>query len=508
MTTSTARAALLCLALSLSACLSPPVVLAGESLPLDEALARLPEPSEAVELVAADGALLRGAFVPAEEGAAVVLHLLGATDSFGSRKFSQRTHVSQLRDLGLSSLMVDYRGVGLSTGERSAENLADDAWAMWQEAVRRAGGDPGRVGLRATSLGTIATALLLERGAKPGAITLIAPVMPATVVRRYARQEHGALVSAVSRLLFAPVAEVDVLARLRSFEGALLVCASEQDRFVSDDERTALLRLVLERAAAWCELEGGHYQSSISGRALFVREKSFWGAALPPSRAALTPEEFLRGNPALAGAVAALGGARERLARLLELKRRGDPLLLAAAASAIDDPYLARELVWSIEQRPYPPLPFEELREVLSLADPYGELPADLVLEYTELVDRIERLGLPRISMDARYFTRFTEKIDRGPSEIAMEYHFGSESTRIALSPSRLWLTLLERGVPLEDAQRIVLRLLLRSERLPERVRPASGGVCGLEVLEGGSWKPLQARGGALTMSLGNSAAR
>jgi hypothetical protein len=501
-TTSPARTAVLLLALSASACLTPPVVLAGESLPLAEALARFPEPCEAIELAAVDGAVLRGAYVPAEEGAAVVLHLFGATDSFGSRKFSQRPHVSQLRDLGLASLLVDYRGVGLSEGERSAEHLADDAWTMWQEAVRRAGGDPARVGIRATSLGTIATALLLERGARPGAITLIAPVMPETVVRRYARFEHGRIVAGLSMLLFAPVAEIDVLAQLARFPGTLLVCQSAADRFVSDAERAAFERLTYERGAAWCELDGGHYQSSVAGRALFVREKSFWSTALPPLQPPSSPEELWQDRPDFSLAVQAFPGAEARLAELLVLKRRGEPLLLTAVASAITDVYLARELAWSIEQRPYPLLPFEEFCEVLSLADPSGGLPADLLQGCLELVDHIDRLGLPRLAMDAGHFARFAQGLDHGDSSYSMEYHLGGETARMTLSPSRLWLTLLGRGFSLTDAQRVVLRLLLRSERIPERVRPESGGVCGLEVFEDGAWKPLRAEGGTFSVRL------
>jgi len=496
------RAAFLLLALSVSSCLTPPVVLPASSLPMDKAMARFPEPCETVELAAIDGEMLRGAFVPAGEGAAVVLHLLGATDSFGSSKFSQRHHVSQLRGLGLASLLVDYRGVGLSGGERSAEHLGDDAWVLWQEAVRRAGGDPARVGIRATSLGTIATALLLERGAKPGAITLIAPVMPDTVVRNYARQELGAFVAGLSRLLFAPVSKVEMLEELGRFTGPLLVCASESDRFISDEERARLGRLVVEREAAWCVVEGGHYQSAIMGRALFVREKGFWSAALPPTRPAPTPEELWREHPELATAVQALPDARERLVRLLALKRNGDPLLLSAAASSVADMHLARELAWSIEQRPFPPLPFDELREVLSLADPGGELPMDLLLECLEFVDQSDRLGLLRVSPSASDMARMAQQIDRGYTGITVVYEFGSESAPMTLSPSRLWLELLKRGVPTRDAQRMVLRLLLRSERIPERVRSESGGVCGLEVFQEGAWIPLQAEESLWTLRL------
>lgn len=500
LTNASVRTCVLLLALSASACLTPPVVLAGESLPLDEALARLPAPNEAVELTAIDGATLRGAYVPAGEGAAVVLHLFGATDSFGSRKFSQRPHVSQLRDLGLASLLVDYRGVGLSEGERSAEHLGDDAWTLWQEALRRAGGDPARVGIRATSLGTMATALLLERGARPGAITLIAPVLPETVVRRYARFEHGRIVSWIARMLFDAVAEVDMLAQLRGYEGPLLFCGSEADEFLSDDERAELQRLAAAENVQWFGPVGGHYRSSVGGRVLQGPERSFWPEALPPRAPARTLDDLWRERPDLATAFGDQPEASARLARLLELKRYGDIDVLAAAAFAFPEPTLAREFLWSLEQRPYPELGFEELREVLAWDDPSGAIPYDLVLAISRPLDEAERLGLPRFRMESSFLALCAQNVDLGKAQLTSTYHFGSEDAHFVLDYTALWSELLARGIPAADARRVFLRVALRVERIPERHRPGGAGLHGLQVYESDEWRPLAAGPATLTL--------
>jgi hypothetical protein len=211
--------------------------------------------------------------------------------------------------------------------------------------------------------------------------------------------------------------------------------------------------------------------------------------------AAPTPDELLRARPELAGELDAAPGARARLAELSSLKRHGDVFSMTAAAIALPDPIQARDLLWSLELRPYPELPFEELCEVLDLADAAGELPQDLLMKCVRVLDTVERLGLMRITYDAESLARLVMGVDQGASGITTTYSFGAESATVSLSPSALWRELLERGFSLEDARRILLRILLRSERIPERLRPASGGCSGLEVFEEGAWKPLLAEG-------------
>lgn len=98
----------------------------------------------------------------------------------------------EVRALGWSSLVLDYRGLGRSDGRRDAGRLRADGRAMWREAVRRAGGAPGRVVVRAASLGSLVAADLLARGGdgidessdgRPAGAVLVAPVRASTVGR-------------------------------------------------------------------------------------------------------------------------------------------------------------------------------------------------------------------------------------------------------------------------------------------------------------------------------------
>src|SRR6185369_9584719 len=105
------------------------------------------------------GVRLRGVFVPSDPGAPVVLHLLESGGSVTSVDFPYSGVVAQLSDLGYASLILDYRGVGESDGERSVDHLRPDALAMWGEALRRAGAADGAarcVVVRATSIGSVA----------------------------------------------------------------------------------------------------------------------------------------------------------------------------------------------------------------------------------------------------------------------------------------------------------------------------------------------------------------
>src|SRR5688572_14866681 len=114
-----------------------------------------------------DGQWLAGLHVPAGPGAPLVLHLSDSSGSPAGACTDFGVLALQLRELGFASLFVDYTGVGLSAGERSVKNLGPDAEAAWSAALKLVEGDPGRVIVRAISIGTIAAAKLLEAGARP-----------------------------------------------------------------------------------------------------------------------------------------------------------------------------------------------------------------------------------------------------------------------------------------------------------------------------------------------------
>ena len=104
---------------TLVGCLTPPVMIEAPFVDLETALPRFPEGTETVAVTTYDGAELRGLFVPAGEGAPVVLHLLESAGSVGSLMPSKSEIAHDSANLGFASLLIDYRGVGISPGERS-----------------------------------------------------------------------------------------------------------------------------------------------------------------------------------------------------------------------------------------------------------------------------------------------------------------------------------------------------------------------------------------------------
>lgn len=491
-----ARACLGALALVASGCFTPPALLPADRVDLGKAIRRFPAESEAVELALEPGLALRGAFVRAGAHAPVVLHLLGSSDTVAASKYPQAQLVAELADLGLASLMIDYAGVGASSGERSVEQLERDAWAMWQAALERADGDPARVGLRCTSIGTVAAAQLLQRGARPGAIALIAPILADSVVERYARVEYGWAAQGLARLLFAPVARIDALAHYEAYAGPLLVCASAQDAFLSEGERARWSMLVARKSnAAWFGSEGGHYRSSLAGRTLFAREPAFWRSALPPrsgAEAAAERASLAERVRASAGGHAWTAAESARLDELLRSKRLGDPSAIAAAALALPSAEQALWMLWSLEQRPYPQLGCDELREVLALDDPAGPLPWDLIWREARRYDEMARWSVPRPEPSPAMIAALAESADRRPwPSWSMGFQAGGERSRFECGYEQLWIELVQRGYALEDARRIFARLVLRAERIPERLRASGGGYLGLEVWAEGRWSEL-----------------
>lgn len=71
---------------------------------------------------------LRGFFVPADEGAPLVVHFAeSGCSGFDGALF--RRHYEGLAHVGFASLAMDYRGVGASEGERAPTRLGEDAAA-------------------------------------------------------------------------------------------------------------------------------------------------------------------------------------------------------------------------------------------------------------------------------------------------------------------------------------------------------------------------------------------
>lgn len=321
---------------TLVGCLTPPVMIEAPFVDLETALPRFPEGTETVAVTTYDGAELRGLFVPAGEGAPVVLHLLESAGSVGSLMPSKSEIAHDYANLGFASLLIDYRGVGISPGERSPGHLEADVHAMFGEAVRRAGASE-RVVVRAHSIGTIALALLLEHGVRPAGIIALSPVDARTVARRFAREHLGWWASLYASIAYRPAAKVDVYGALAAFEGPILVAVAERDELIRDEDverlrATSSLHLVC--------LEGDHLGIGGFFQATFREEIVFVAGelGLPPLSEGAVIAARGELSPGLRARLEARPRLRSRFEAALPYARGLDRTSIAAVAEECDDP--------------------------------------------------------------------------------------------------------------------------------------------------------------------------
>jgi pimeloyl-ACP methyl ester carboxylesterase len=238
---------LLSLLLSLLAgCITPRAVIDGGRTTID--VSEFPAGTELISIPVKDGEDLRGVFVPAGPNAPIVLMFLESSGSIthgGSDSLSGYPVAWDLRGLGMALLCVDYRGVGMSGGEPTPDNIAADAMAAWQEALRRSNQRPERIVLRGMSLGTWATCSLLDRGATPAAVVLTAPVRSETIVKHVANNlDRGGFEAFLAKLLMRRPVNTDIVESLESARTPLLVMVGENDAYLPGAERTLVQEAV------------------------------------------------------------------------------------------------------------------------------------------------------------------------------------------------------------------------------------------------------------------------
>lgn len=277
----------------MAACAAPLVQDAGELGPdlLESNLG-----ATAVEIRTEDGIVLRGAFVDAGEGAPVVLHLLpsAASTSTGVPAGIGRVGLAgtfeTLRSLGWSSLSLDYRGIGRSDGQRDATALGTDGRAMWAEAVGRAGGEPRRVVLRASSLGTLIAADLLSTK-EPAAAVLVTPIRSATVVRNAARARGGALGALWAGIVHGRPDLPDLPEVVATSEAPLLLILATDDHYLPPSEAARLEESATAAGHDALTLDGDHASVLLRAFGLEIDDASFSAARtdelIPAERAFL-----------------------------------------------------------------------------------------------------------------------------------------------------------------------------------------------------------------------------
>lgn len=124
-------------------------------------------PYEDVLLTAEDGVGLHGWWVPHPEPRGTLLFAHGNAGNVSDRLDSLRL----FHELGLATLIVDYRGYGRSEGRPSEAGTYRDIAAAWRHLVETRGADPARTVLLGRSLGGPIAAWLAAR-VRPAGLVL------------------------------------------------------------------------------------------------------------------------------------------------------------------------------------------------------------------------------------------------------------------------------------------------------------------------------------------------
>ncbi len=174
---------------------------------------------EDVTLETSDGLKLHGWYVPAAQARGVVLFLHGNAGNISHRLDS----IAVFRELGLDTLIIDYRGYGRSEGKPSERGTYLDAEAAWHYLVDTRGVAANRIIFFGRSLGGAVVAWLATQY-RPAAVIIESSFSSALDM---ARKLYPIMpVRLITRLEY-PVSEY--VSRLRC---ALLVIHSRDDEII------------------------------------------------------------------------------------------------------------------------------------------------------------------------------------------------------------------------------------------------------------------------------------
>jgi hypothetical protein len=180
------------------------------------------------------------------------------------------------------------------------------------------------------------------------------------------------------------------------------------------------------------------------------------------------------------------------LERLARFQRGVEPASIAAAACSEQDALCAARWSWIVRRRPYPKLAFEDLQSAMSLDDPAGPLPIDL-LEYDSRAD-----DMADVFVGIR-FSVGLELVERAFRPPALPWFCRATSIDLQKGmkvearsdDGSVWRSLLARGWSEVDARRACARIRLKAERFPDRVRARGDGSLALEAFDDGAWREI-----------------
>lgn len=228
-------------------------------------------PFTPLSLATTDGETLDGWFVPADTRGAtrgLVIFFHGNAGNMGHRL----DYLRMFHDLGLATLIIDYRGYGRSSGTPAEEGTYLDAAAAWRHATQVLGFAAGRIVLFGESLGGGVAAQLATQN-RPGALILAstftsvpdmgADLYPLLPIRLLARIRY------------------DSLTRLPQITCPVLIIHSRNDDIIPIVHGQRLFEAA-RQPKQFLEIEGGHNEGFVFGRDHWVKQlDGFLQHALP-----------------------------------------------------------------------------------------------------------------------------------------------------------------------------------------------------------------------------------
>ncbi|NCA73189.1 MAG: alpha/beta hydrolase [Sphingobacteriia bacterium] len=224
---------------------------------------------EDVELIARDGTLLHGWFIDHPAATHTLLFFHGNAGNISHRGDS----IAILQRLGLSVLIIDYRGYGRSGGRPSEAGLYLDAQAAWDHLIDDRRIAPERIILFGRSLGAGVAADLAAR-VRPAGVILEAGFSSARDMARH-------LYPVLHHVLLMRY-DFDAAARLGQVRAPVLILHSQGDEIVPD----ALGRRLFAAASEpkrFVTLRGGHNDGFLASQPDYARTLAEFIATLDPS---------------------------------------------------------------------------------------------------------------------------------------------------------------------------------------------------------------------------------
>ncbi len=224
-------------------------------------------PYQQLDILTEDGVRLDAWYVPVSEPRGTVLFFHGNAGNISHRLDSLRI----FNELGLATLIFDYRGYGRSEGAISEAGIYRDAEAAWRHLTIDMKTPPERIALFGRSVGAAVAAYVASRH-RPGALILESGFVSAPELG--AEIYPWLPVRWLARIRF-PAAEF-----LHSVSCPVLVIHSRDDEIIPFDHGVRLHAAARE-PKQFLEIRGGHNDGFlVSGQGYLHGLDAFFAASL------------------------------------------------------------------------------------------------------------------------------------------------------------------------------------------------------------------------------------